>query len=242
MTKKHILLVTLWLLAFSCSWAQQTITKNMLRNGITREYIIYIPAIVNNANATPLLFNFHGNGGTANSQMMLGTGMRQIADTAGCILVYPQGTLFNGSTHWNVGSVTLGSTADDIGFTEAIIDTLAANYTIDLNRVYGCGFSNGGYFCFELACKLSNKIVAIGSVGGTMSNETYNSCNPLRPIPVLTINGTQDSTVYYNGGKPINSKSLDSVNNYWVGENNTDTIPGSILLPNIDTTDGSTVE
>ena len=240
MIKRNILFV-IFLFATIYSNAQQTLNESMLHDGVTREYIVYVPAVYNGSSSVPLLFNFHGYGMSANNQMSYGN-MRAVADTAGFILVYPQGTLFWGSPHWNVGSWTLGSTADDIGFTEAMIDTLAANYNIDLNRVYSCGYSNGGYFSFVLACQLSAEIAAIGSVGGTMSTETYNSCNPSHPTPVVTIHGTDDALVSYSGGNPNNSESLSDVNTYWANYNNTIVPPVVSTLPNIDTTDGSTAE
>ena len=240
MIKRNFLFV-IFLFATIYSNAQQTLNESMLHDGVTREYIVYVPAVYNGSSSVPLLFNFHGYTQSANNQMSYGN-MRAVADTAGFILVYPQGTLFWGSSHWNVGSWTLGSSADDIGFTEAMIDTLAANYNIDLNRVYSCGYSNGGYFSFVLACQLSAEIAAIGSVGGTMSTETYNSCNPSHPTPVVTIHGTDDAIVSYSGGNPNNSKSLSDVNTYWANYNNTIVPPVVSTLPNIDTTDGSTAE
>jgi polyhydroxybutyrate depolymerase len=240
MIKRNFLFV-IFLFATIYSNAQQTLNESMLHDGVTREYIVYVPAVYNGSSSVPLLFNFHGYGMSANNQMSYGN-MRAVADTAGFILVYPQGTLFWGSPHWNVGSWTLGSTADDIGFTEAMIDTLAANYNIDLNRVYSCGYSNGGYFSFVLACQLSAEIAAIGSVGGTMSTETYNSCNPSHPTPVVTIHGTDDAIVSYSGGNPNNSESLSDVNTYWANYNNTIVPPVVSNLPNINTTDGSTAE
>lgn len=234
-------LFVIFLFATIYSNAQQTLNESMLHDGVTREYIVYVPAVYNGSSSVPLLFNFHGYGMSANNQMSYGN-MRAVADTAGFILVYPQGTLFGGSPHWNVGSWTSGSTADDIGFTEAMIDTLAANYNIDLNRVYSCGYSNGGYFSFVLACQLSAEIAAIGSVGGTMSTETYNSCNPSHPTPVVTIHGINDAIISYFGVYPNNSKSLSDVNTYWANYNNTIVPPVVSTLPNIDTTDGSTAE
>lgn len=236
------IITILILLTTNLTRAQQTLFESMLDNGVTREYIVYVPETYNATVSTPLLFNFHGFGMSANDQMTWGGDMRAVGDTAGFILVYPQGTPFWGSPHWNVGSWTLGSTADDIGFTEAMIDTLAANYNIDLDRVYSCGYSNGGYFSFELACQLSERIAAIGSVGGTMSTETYTSCNPSHPTPVITIHGTVDAVVNYNGGGPINSESLADVNTYWANYNNTVASPIVSTLPDINSTDGSTVE
>ena len=75
-----------------------------------------------------------------------------------------------------------------------------------------------------------------------MSTETYNSCNPSHPTPVVTIHGTDDATVSYSGGNPNNSESLSDVNTYWANYNNTIVSPVVSNLPNINTTDGSTVE
>lgn len=235
------LLFTISMFATVFSNAQQTLNKSMLHDGVKRDYIVYIPEIYNGSSPVPLLFDFHGYGMTANLQMGYDN-MKAVADTAGFILVYPQGTLFFGSAHWNIGSWTSGSTANDIGFTKAMMDTLAANYNIDLNRVYSCGFSNGGYFSFELACQLSDKIAAIGSVGGTMSTETFTSCNPSHPTPVVTIHGTDDRIVSYDGGKPANSESMADIHTYWTNYNNTVSATIDSTLPNLNTTDGSTVQ
>jgi len=235
-------ILTLLFLAPLLLNAQQTLNKTLFHDGLEREYIVYIPEIYDGNSSTPLLFNFHGFSMTANQQMIFGGDMRPVADTAGFILVYPQGTFYAGGNHWNVGSWTAGSTADDIGFTEAMIDTLSDSYNIDLSRVYSCGYSNGGYFSFELACHLSNRIAAIGSVAGTMSTQTYASCNPTHPVPVLTIHGTTDNIVSYNGGNPPNSKSIADVNAYWSAINNTNQTPVVVDLPDINTSDGSTVE
>jgi len=205
-----------------------------------RKYIVYIPAIYDGSTPVPLMFNFHGYTGNAGSYMSR-VRMQEIADTAGCILCYPYGSLFYGKTHWNVGAWTNGSTADDLGFTEAMIDTLAAEFNINLHRVYSCGYSNGGYFSYELACKLSHRIAAIGSVGGKMSIETYNSCNPEHPTPVVVIHGTKDNTVSYYGTAP-GSKTIREVNTYWINHNNADTSAIVENIPDINTSDGSTVE
>lgn len=241
MTTRIPLLFTVFLLSFSSLKAQQTITESIDVDGINRTYIVYVPASYDSMTATPLMFNFHGFTQQA-SQHMATSAMRPVADTAGFILVYPQGSGFFGIPHWNVGAWTNGSTADDLSFTGAMIDTLAANYNIDLNRVYSCGYSNGGYFSFELACQMSNRIAAIGSVGGKMSTETFNACDPEHPTPVVTIHGTSDGTVAYATSAPSNSKTVPETNEYWVDFNNLNATPSIVDIPDTNTGDGSTVE
>lgn len=193
------------------------------------------------------MINFHGYKSNARIHMLFINDMRPIADTAGFITIYPKGLPLPASPynhlHWNVGSWTESSTSDDIGFTEAIIDSIAKDYNINLDRVYSCGFSNGGYFSFELACQLSDKIAAIGSVAGSMSKETYEACNPSHPTPVVSIHGTSDNVVYYDGGNSYEneSKSLSTINKYWKNINKLGSHEVS-SLPNINTNDNSTVE
>jgi polyhydroxybutyrate depolymerase len=221
--------------------AQHTITKTMLHDSVLRTYILYIPAIYSGNAPVPLLFNFHGRGKNAGDQMLVGD-FRPIADTAGFIIVHPQGTLFNGLTSWNVGGAgfTLGMTADDLGFTQAMIDTISSIYNIDLSRIYSTGFSNGGFFSFELACQLGDKIAAIGSVGGSMTPETYASCNPQHPTPVIQIHGTADPSVSYYGTSW--SVPVSNVISYWTNYNNTNMTPVIVNLPDLNPADESTVE
>jgi polyhydroxybutyrate depolymerase len=224
--------------AFSIS-AQQTINGSMIHDGIQRDYILYIPAIYDGNTDVPLILNFHGFGSNANQQLVYGD-FRDIADKEGFLLVHPEGTLLNGNQHWNVGSFTNGSTTDDVSFTEALIDELANQYAINLDRVYATGMSNGGYMSFLLACQLSEKIAAVASVTGSMTPETYNACNAQHPTPILQIHGTSDSTVPYNGDTW--TRSIEDVISYWANYNNCETNPTTKALADIDPSDGSTVE
>ena len=108
------------------------IKGSIMHNGIQRDYILYIPAIYDGNTDVPLVLNFHGIESNATEQMFYGD-FRDIADTEGFILVHPEGTFLNGYQHWNVDSftpgTTTGSTADDVGFTEVLIDKLAILYT-----------------------------------------------------------------------------------------------------------------
>lgn len=233
------LLIMVATVSFTLTYAQQTINGSIIHDGIQRDYILYIPAIYDGGTEVPLVFNFHGFGSNANEQMLYGD-FRAIADSEGFLLVHPEGTFFNGNQHWNVGGFTIGSTVDDVGFTEALIEELAGLYTINLDRVYATGMSNGGYMSFLLACQLSEKIAAVASVTGSMTPETFDACSPQHPTPILQIHGTNDEIVPYNGASW--SRSIEDVMTYWVNYNNCDEPPSTTVFPDIDPTDGSTVE
>ena len=232
------LLLTLPLLFITIvSFSQQTIYGNITHDNILRSYILYVPDIYSSNNDAPLVFNFHGYTSDAYSQMLYGD-FRDIADTAGFLIVHPQGTLdFGGSTHFNVGWG--GSFVDDIGFANKLLETISNEYNIDLNKVYSTGMSNGGYMSYSLACQLSDKIAAIASVTGAMTSYQYLNCNPQNTIPIMQIHGDNDLIVPYNGSSF--SLSIDNIINYWVTHNNCNSTPAINILPDIITNDLSTV-
>lgn len=240
-SKIQLVLTLLLLVSVNTLPAQQFLDKTLLHDGEIREYSIYIPASYQGTSQVPLLFNFHGGDGDIASQLYIAD-MRPIADTAGFILVYPQALpdpQGGGATSWMHKEPT---TVDDIYFVEAMIDTIAAEYMIDEERVYACGYSNGGEFSFELSCRLNDRIAAMGSVARSMYIGTYDQCAPIHPTAVVTIHGTEDD---YNGitwQGVLYYLSLDDVNSYWTNMNNTDSIPTIVQLPDIDPNDGSTVE
>ena len=201
-------------------------TNYIQHGGLSREYLLYIPNNIDNRQNLPVIFNFHGYLGQA-SQFFSQTDLVEIADNNGVILVYPQGSnLPAGASHWNAAppssssrSFVNKSSTDDIGFFEVLLDEINQDNLIDLNRVYVIGYSNGGMFSHFLACNTENIIAAIGDVAGTMLNETFNSCNPSSPIPILKIHGTSDGVVGYNGYNVGEFKSVEEVLDFWKSHN-----------------------
>ena len=220
----------------SCElYAQTTLSKSFVFEGLTRDYRIYIPAIYNSNTPVPLLFNLHGY--TSNNiEQELYADFRPIADTANFIIVHPNGTPdAGGSLNWNNFGL---SQINDLGFLDALIDTISNNYNINLNRVYSTGMSNGGFMSYDLACQLSNRIAAIASVTGTMLTAKLNACNPSRVVPVMQIHGTADATVPYLGNFAF--APVETLVEAWVEKNNCNTTPIETQIPNINTTDLTT--
>lgn len=198
--------------------------ETLVHNDEIRAYLVYIPEGYNTASEVPLMLNFHGFGDTSAS-FMNWADMRDIADNENFILVYPQGSLMDGSSHWNAAleSDDNKSEADDFGFIESLIDSLATSYRINTKRVYASGYSNGGMFAYSLACYHGDKIAAIGTVSGAMLTSAYETCNPTHPTATIVLHGTSDSVLSYDGGDGF--ESINDVIDYWVGVNNANTSP-----------------
>lgn len=218
-----------------------TCYRRITLDKIERDYILYAPESYDGSRPVPLVLNFHGYTQSASYQMSFGD-MRSIADTVTFILVYPQGSLLDGKAHWNVGSIPQGSNADDVGFTEAILNDITNDYNIDKTRIYACGYSNGGCFSFELACHLSDRIAAIGSVSGTMTDRMIETYKTSHPMPVVTINGSADNMVKYDGTAPVSVLSQREVLEFWIDFNNTDVTPVITKMADVEPNDASRVE
>lgn len=216
--------------------SQETIDGTLMHDDELREYTLYVPESYDGTAEVPLVFNFHGYTSNAGQQMFYGNFL-SLADTHGFIVVHPQGLLdANGITHFNA---EWQSDVDDIGFSSALIDHIASEYSIDLDRVYSTGMSNGGFMSYTLACRLSERFAAIASVTGTMTIPQLSDCAAERAVPVMEIHGTADPTVPYDGSDWM--APVDDVIAYWVEHNNCNPNPVVTDMPNTDPNDGSTV-
>jgi len=225
-------------LAFSLTAAAQTTIGTLTHDGLDRSYRIHLPPNFNNSESLPLVFNIHGFGSNAIQQEFY-SGMNAVSDTARFILCYPDGTDENGTGRsWNVGW-SGGSTADDIGFIEAMIEEFATLYNVNTNRVYSCGMSNGGFMSYHLACNIPDKIAAIASVTGSMVPGSFDDCQPDIARPILEIHGTADQTVPYNGTAMI-AAPIEAVVAHWVTINDCSITTDTTIIPDINTDDNST--
>lgn len=190
--------------------------------GLERSYKLHLPPDYQPDSLYSLVFNLHGAGSNAIEQQLY-SGFDFVADTAGIIMVYPNGV----DNVWNVFGA---GGVNDVGFISALIDSVSYQYSVDLDRVYSTGMSMGGFMSYRLACELETRIAAIASVTGL---QVTNPCQPSRPVPVLQMHGTADPIVPY-AGVPITIS-------FWTQYNNCPANPVITNLPDIDTTDNSTV-
>lgn len=193
--------------------ATGTIQGEMSYEEVNREFILYVPSSYKSSSKQPLVFNFHGYGSNANEQMRYGD-LRAQADANGFILVHPEGLDdVGGTSYWNMGGWSV-SVHDDVKFIDNLINLLMDKYSINAERIYSTGMSNGGFFSFHLACNLNASFAAIASVTGSMSFDTFNDCNPRQPTPVLQIHGSIDAVVPYDGLLTIMKPVMD-VMDFW---------------------------
>jgi len=195
-----------------------TFLVGLEHDGLQREFIAYVPETYDATADTPLVLNFHGFEGGARYHLE-DSDLRPQADRAGAILLVPQGAELDGSPHWNPSR--LGgdnkSSVDDFGFVEAMLNEVQAAYPYNADRVSAVGYSNGGMMAMGLACERSHLIASAGVMSGTMLDV---GCELSHPISVISIHGTRDDTIPYDGNGDYRS-ALDVVD-YWRGANETE--------------------
>ena len=213
-------------------------------NGISalRQYIYYAPQ--NMQPGAPLVFVLHGYSGSASSIYGF-SGFREVADEEGFGVVFPQGAQDGGGpSHWNANFNF--SNVNDHAFLTQLAEHLQSEHGHDPDCTYSCGYSNGGYMSYSLACDNADTFRGIGIVGGNMGGNDWGSCSPSQPVPVVHIHGTLDNDVPYNGspfdpGNWGGAPSVEAVVATWAGWNNCTEV-SETALPNLDPTDGSTVD
>lgn len=227
---KKILAVAAILLAGQC--LAQTTTISFPFGGQTRSLILHLPAGYSAMQQYPLVFNLHGYQSNAQQQMIY-SGMNATSDMYKFIVVYPEGL----NAQWNSGwTGVYGSGTDDVGFISALIDYMDQNYSIDTDRVYACGMSNGGYQVNRMACELSNRIAAVASVTGLMTDSTFAYCTPQRTVPMMQVHGTADPIVPASG-PPLSLSEQETIS-FWVQQNACNSNAQSTAVPNTVIADG----
>lgn len=220
-TKRSLLLFIITFITTVSSYGQQVINATLQHDGKTRQYRLYVPSSYDSSKPAPLILNYHGYTNNINIQYNQ-SAFQNLAEANQFIFATPQG--LGNSAGWAINN-SFGGSEDDLGFSRAMIERIESQYNINAKRIYATGFSNGGYFSYRLACELSDRIAAIASVAGSMTNRWIDNgqCQPQHPTAVLQITGTNDRTIPINGG--FLGKSINNVMEYWSDFNNGDSSP-----------------
>jgi len=119
-------------------------TVSMTVDGATHTGTVFVPAGYDDEKAYPVVFVFHGDGGTGAG---IRTSLDLEPDAAGkAIFAYPDGA----QQTWD--SDTTGTNAD-MDWVMALRDSLRAQYCVDTRRTFITGMSRGGFFTNQLACR-----------------------------------------------------------------------------------------
>ncbi|MDQ7947197.1 MAG: prolyl oligopeptidase family serine peptidase [Pedobacter sp.] len=161
-------------------------------NGVVRKALVYIPESAN-IHVTPLIFAFHGHGGTMNS-MYTTRKFDQLWPEA--IFVCPQGLNTPGKLTDPEGNrsgwaMNPEGQNRDIDFFDAMLKTFKEDYKVDEKRIFATGHSNGGGFTYLLWALRGDRFAAFAPTATTAGKLV----DKLIPKPVLHLTGEADPLV-----------------------------------------------
>ncbi|MEZ4321795.1 MAG: prolyl oligopeptidase family serine peptidase [Myxococcota bacterium] len=241
----RIALVSLALstLACGCSVGDRIALEH---DGESRNYFLYVPDGVA-ANA-PVVIAMHGGGtpgGSKGRRIGTQTGLDALADEEGFIGVFPSSLGGNWNDGRDLEAGYVSPDVDDVGFIEAVLDDVAARVSIDADRVYVSGASNGGFMTQRMLCERPERFAAGVSFIATMPATL--ECTPPSDarVPVMFVLGTADPLVPYEGGPVANGDrgeaiSADAAFAFWSDQNGCTGEPTITPLPDTDPDDGTT--
>jgi polyhydroxybutyrate depolymerase len=212
-----------------------TTVESIQVDGRTRTYRLHVPPGSDPDHSLPLVFNFHGYGGTGLDQEVVSR-MSPAADKLGYVVVYPDGI----DKHWHYSSQDV----DDVAFVNAVIDYLAQAANVDPSRVYATGLSDGGFFSIFLGCLPRTRMAAIAPVAASLTGLQALGCAIAPRIPVLITFGTADPIVPWGGSAAFPGRLLSVPETVGAFARHLEVSSDPTLdewLPDTNPTDGTTV-
>lgn len=164
-------------------------TIKLTVGGRARTALLHMPKSLP-GRALPLLIALHGAGGSG-PEFADDSGLSTAADEDGFAVLYPSSF----GPQW-----AISSSPRDVVFVAALLDQVEAMACIDPLRVSATGVSIGGGMAARIGCELSSRIAGLVLISG--GYRSLPACNPDRPISILEIHGTADTTVPYGGTGP----------------------------------------
>lgn len=172
-----------------------------------RPFTVVVPTTYQPSEPAPLIIALSGYNQTG-AQLEKYLHLATFTQSQGILYVYPDGTKDRrGIRFWNGTPECCdfeSPKVDDAGYVMSIIDQISTQYSVDSNRIYIFGHSNGGFLANSLACLHADRIAAVASLAGA-SYTKIAACKPSSPVSVLQIWGTADETFVGNHirGRPI---------------------------------------
>jgi polyhydroxybutyrate depolymerase len=157
--------------------------------GAARWYLRRVPPAYSSTRPIPVVFDLHGySEGAATHEGM--TDLGPFGDTHGFVTITPEGS--GGSpVRWDNGLDT-----PDMNYIGDLLNEVGQTLCVDANRIYVTGLSNGAFLTSAIACRFSTRIAAVAPIAGIRD---IAGCQPSRPVPVITIHGTADEFIRYDG-------------------------------------------
>ena len=174
--------------------------------GVQRVALVFAPAPAALSIKHPLVFVFHGHGGNMQAAAQ-GAHIQTLWPEA--IVVYPQGLPTKSTIDpqglrpgWQVEAGQTGLNDRDLKFFDAMVATVEQKFSVDDQRIYSTGFSNGALFSYLLWAERSKVLAAFGICAGMI----WPSEHLTEPRAVAVVGGTADPVLPFS----LQQQSIDA--------------------------------
>ncbi len=151
-------------------------------NGVDRTFYLTVPGNYRSSELTPLIIAFHGRT-NSNEELRAYIGLDKNAP--GFFIAYPTAIRSpSGTFSWS-GS---NGNAADVSFFDALVESIADKYCIDMDRIFVAGHSLGAWMSNSVACLRGGVVRASGTVAG---DSVIADCTG--PSAALLINNPHDA-------------------------------------------------
>ena len=124
----------------------------------------------------------------------------------GMEIVCENGMLTTSMARWNAENADrLFDGQSDVEFLSALARSLQEEFSLNPERTYVAGFSNGGYMSYTLMCQAGDVFKAAGVVAGLIDVDVFRNCAPDGPKPIIHIHGADDGMVPIEGNVDKNT-------------------------------------
>ena len=166
--------------------------------------IIYAPKKILKNDKLALIVSLHGYSSNPKQQRFV-LPLNYLSNKRKTVVAVPSGIKDKkGKRFWSGLNCCDGhadSVPNDVSFLRSVIINLKKEYPIDEDKVFIAGFSNGGFMAYRMACEASDLISGVLNFAGSGPMESQN-CEPIKPLKVLHIHGTNDKTILFDGSGP----------------------------------------
>ncbi len=152
-----------------------------------REFELVLPSTYDAGKSYPLVFVYHGFGGDSKS-MLDGVGFRARADEDDVIVVAPQGLESGNGATWNIATDAPQNV--DVALFDDMLKCIGESFSVDDQRIYVTGMSNGGLMTGTLIATRSDVIAAAAPFSGGISLPYMKTDN--QPPVIASYGGSTD--------------------------------------------------
>ncbi|HEY4074857.1 MAG TPA: PHB depolymerase family esterase [Herbaspirillum sp.] len=211
----------------------QFVARSLTNAAGTRSYKLYIPASYS-GQPMPLLVMLHGCKQDSDD-FASGTRMNDIAERAGCFVVYPeQNKSANGQKCWNwFNAIDQQRDRGEASIIADITRTVIEAYGCDRDRIFVAGLSAGGAMAVVMGNRYPDLYCAVGvhsglpyaaardlssamkamrrgadKLGNTDQMDYADQADHIKALPVIVFHDDHDKTVHPSNGEQIIEQAL----------------------------------